>query len=258
MSNLSRLPFLQIVTLLITSNTALAATTTCDLFPTETCSSGTLVDVDIYGDQAVATATMGTTYKRMDVFATVCDPTGWWLHLADSPGDDGYGGDGGQANHDAEAYLYDGYDLHIYGTYDSSRLNTPETLTVSNALDLDDMPTGCTNVQLAFINGSTKTQPSKVHWDADPDLTVASPSVVNWSSLRGPRLGYTASTSSTSVKNGIELDYEDSALADRYKWYIGINRMVDSLGSTSSRDGGGVSYACVVLSTTTTEPSSCL
>lgn len=248
---------LSILALCGLSTSAFAAT--CDIFPTSSCSSSSGVSVSSgttpAGDlAAVATVNM-SGYQRLDVFAYVCDPTGWALHLADSPSDNGYGGDASTTDHDAEAYLFDGYDLHFYSAQDVTRSLFPSIAIINDAINPDSFDSaGCGVVQLAFVNGSSTSANSQVVFDGDatgaydaPDLTL--------SSVYGPRLGYAATTSTSTTTRGVETDYEDRALSDRYKWYVGVNRVVQS---ALSRYGSGVEEACIVMSTTTAEPSSCL
>lgn len=46
-------------------------------------------------------------YTSLELSFETCAPTGWSLHLADSPSCSGYGGDGGEFSNDAELQLLD-------------------------------------------------------------------------------------------------------------------------------------------------------
>ena len=235
---------------------ASAATVSCDVYPTSTCASS-VASVTTTSSAAVAQVNMASgTYQRLDLFATVCDPSGWVLHLADSPTNDGYGGDSTTTDHDAEAYLYGGYDFAAYSATDKTRSKTAATLLVTDAVQVEDLDasSGCVEVRMSFANATSTSAPTTIEFEPDPTGALAYPPAAgSMASLYGPRLGYIYGT--TSAKRGVEQDKEDSASTDLYYWYVGVNRLY---GSTT-RTGGGVRAACIVLSTSaSTEPSTCL
>ena len=85
--------------------------------------------IDVVGNTntcsgAIVTAVMGsrgradvdmTGYTELELRAMVCDPSGWVVHLADSPTCDGGGGDVGTSSNDAEVYFFNGVDYQMYG-----------------------------------------------------------------------------------------------------------------------------------------------
>lgn len=247
---------LAILSLVGLSSASYAAT--CDVFPTNTCSTSVAsvsTGTTSAGDKTAVAAVSMSGYQRLDVFARVCDPSGWALHMADSPTTNGWGGDAGTTDHDAEAYIYDGDGFQFYGAYDFNRAAYPSITAVNHAINPDSLDAdGCGVVQMAFVNASSTSAATSVLFDGDATDAYDAPEIqVN--SMYGPRLGYTSTTSSTVTTRSIETDYEDRAsLADRYKWYVGVNRTVGS----PSRFGSGVEEACIVQSTTTAEPASCL
>lgn len=52
---------------------------------------------------------------RAEICFTACDPSGWTLHVADSPSCNGYGGDGSDFSNDAELQL-NGTTLALYAS----------------------------------------------------------------------------------------------------------------------------------------------
>lgn len=196
---------------------------------------------------------MGSTYRinmsgyqRMDLFASVCNPTGWTLHVTDSPTADGYGGDGATTDHDAEGYLFSNTQFQYFSSFEMSRWVAGNVVTNKNAF-----PGGCKTVHIAAIHPSGSAS-STFRFEGD----TANPSyTTDVQSLYGMKLGYTACATSTSSQRAVECDWEDAALGDKNYWYIGLNRTVGS----SSRFGTGVSSACIVLnSDPNANPSSCL
>jgi len=188
---------------------------------TNNCTDNVITATLTSGIYRVLRANLGTTYQRLDVFANVCNPTNWWIHLADSPTTNGFGGDAGTANHDAEAYLL-GSQFQMY-TMDNSR----GAAWPSYRSDGVAATSGCYRVQWAIFE-------SRVLFDDDPD--PSDPFRVDVTTSRGfERSPYA------------EPDAEDSTGADSNLWYVGLNRTVGS----ASRVGTGVNKACFVLSTTT-------
>jgi hypothetical protein len=187
-----------------------------------------------------------SSYRRLDLFASICNPTGWAMHLTDSPSANGYGGDGASTDHDAEGYLIGGSSLEFYSAYDMTRI----------------LPGAYLNKRGAFPGGCSVVRMAAFHDAGSPDSTfqfvgdISKPEIsTEVSSLHGMKIGYTSCSSSTSSQRSIECDYENRSLSDQNYWYIGINRTVGS----SSRTGTGVQRACVVLnSDASVTPASCL
>lgn len=74
------------------------------------------MDVSLAGGRGLAVLDLGG-YASLDLTVETCSPTGWSLHLADSPSCDGYSGDGGQFSNDAEVQLLD-TTISVYGSQD--------------------------------------------------------------------------------------------------------------------------------------------
>jgi len=60
---------------------------------TNNCTDNVITATLTSGIYRVLRANLGTSYQRLDVFANVSNPTNWWIHLADSPTTNGFGGD---------------------------------------------------------------------------------------------------------------------------------------------------------------------
>ncbi|MBK9262118.1 MAG: hypothetical protein IPM54_20230 [Polyangiaceae bacterium] len=205
--------------------------------------SGTVTNI-VTGTAATYRVKM-TGYRRMDVFADVCNPTGWWLHVGDSPTNDGWGGDSAKTDHDAEVHM-NGNGLSSYSSYDMVRGEAGAATRAWNVY-----PGGCKTVKMTVYHASGSTN-SMFRFFSDKANTTPSFEI---ESLHGFKIGYSACSSSTSTSRSIECDWEDKVLADKDYWYVGVNR---SIGS-ASRTGSGVSRACIVLnSDINTNPTSCL
>jgi len=161
-------------------------------------------------------------YVRLDAYVDVCNPTGFSMHFADSPTCNGYGGDSGTANHNAEAHTA-GTGIYIYGSDDTSRGGTEPGMIRRNAIP----STGC----------------YRVHWAIDED-DVAFEDFTALSTSANIKLH---SFETFEVPPYSETDNEDTTGADAPFWYFGLNRSVAS----ASRTGTGVGRACLVLSRTT-------
>ena len=192
------------------------------------CTEGIITATTTSGIYRVLRADVGSSYLRLDVFADVCNPTSWWIHLADSPTTNGFGGDGATTQHDAEAYILGGA-FQMY-TMDNSRGNAWP----SYRSDAVTASTGCYRVQWAISE-------SRVLFDDDPNPADAF-RVDVFTSRGFERSPYA------------EPDSEDPTGANANLWYIGLNRTVGS----SARIGTGVNKACFVLSTTTAPSPSVL
>lgn len=182
---------------------------------TNTC-TGAVTQLTSVGSQRTLRANMAG-FQRMDVFVDLCYPTGITFHAGDSPTNDGYGGDGGSTNHDAEAHFI-GTHLAIYDD-DFGNLSTLEQNVIPAS--------GCFRVQWSFMENTLLF---------DNDGNPADAAKVALDSYEGFELAPYAET-----------DSEDPSGADANFWYVGLNRTVGWDG----RNGTGLNKACFVLSTTT-------
>lgn len=195
---------------------------------TDTCTENVITATTTSGIYRVLRADLGADYQRLDVFADVCDPTGWWIHLADSPTSNGFGGDGATTRHDAEAYLL-GSQFQMFSMDDDRGGSWPSYRSIAVT-----STSGCYRAQWAISE-------SRVLYDDDPN--AADPFRVDVFTSRGfARSPYA------------EPDSEDPSEANANLWYVGLNRTVASPG----RAGTGVGKACFVLSTTTSPSPSVL
>jgi len=159
---------------------------------------------------------------RLDAYVDVCNPTGYSMHFADSPTCDGYGGDAGTANHNAEAHTA-GTGIYIYGSDDTTRGGTEPGTARRNAIP----SSGC----------------YRVHWAIDEDDV----SFEDFTGLSTAAQISLHSYETFEVPPYNEPDYEDTTSADAPYWYFGLNRTVGA----AYRTGTGVGRACLVLSRTT-------
>lgn len=166
-------------------------------------------------------------YARLDALIEVCNPTGWWIHFGDSPGNNGGGGDGGQTDHDAETYFTD-QTFYAIGTFNYNQGALDPIVTVPNLVASNI----CRTVQYTI-------QESRVDFDDDGNTADAALQTVQSLGLH-----------ELSPYN--ESDGEDPYGADASYWYAGINRTY----ADASRYGAGVSRVCFVLSTTANPASS--
>lgn len=222
-------------------------TITCNLYPTFDCfgvatkyGSGSqtsyMTDMNIFG----------INFRRMDMFAEICNPYGWVLHLSDSPTADGYGGDYGSTDHHAEGNLMNGTMFDVNSAHDHYRHIYPTSVQTRNAVSA----TGCTDVQMTAYHAVG----AKESYLVFKNLTTGAPATTV-RSLHGMKLGYSVCPSSDSRERSSECDWVDSDLSDQYLWYIGLNRVVNG----TYRQGTGVNKACMVLDTNiSASPASCL
>ncbi len=159
-----------------------------------------------------------TGFVRLDAILDLCSPTGYTHHFADSPTCNGFGGDGGTANHNAEAHN-SGANWYFYGVDPSSLPRVVETGVLATG--------GCYQVHYAI-------QEDRLRFDDDGDPA---------DSFRIDLTSY----DTFELAPYAEADAEDPSGADANLWYVGLNRTVAS----SSRSGTGVDRACFVLSDTT-------
>lgn len=186
-----------------------------------TCTDGIITATYSSGVQRVLQVNLSPSYVRLDVFINVCNPTGYWSHIGDSPTNDGYGGDAGTTQHDAEAHFV-GTGLLTWGMYNPRVSSWP-----SYRSDAVVAASGCYRVQWTAWES---------HFQFDDDGDPADT----------PRVDF-ASSRSIESSPYLESDTEDPTGANANLWYVGINRTVYS----ALRSGTGVNQACFVLSTTT-------
>jgi hypothetical protein len=160
----------------------------------------------------------GGLWQSLTLRVRVCDPTGWFVHIGDSSTNNGFGGDGATASHDAEAHAI-GNTLQVYRADFGS----------GSFLSCQTPSLGCT--------GGCVTQDWTVINDRltyDPDTATAGP---------------------VSICDNIylfdfppydETDVEDPNGLDVDKLHIGLNRTYQARGT-----GTGVQKACFYLSTST-------
>jgi hypothetical protein len=193
--------------------------------------------------QLVGKINMGASgYRRLDLFAQVCAPKQWVLHITDSPSANGWGGDGATTDHDAEGYLT-GTTFEYFSAYDMSRGIPGAYVQTANAFS------GQCNVVHMVAYHSTNDPVSYFSFTGGAPATVVK-------SPFGMKLGYTSCASPASPQRSIECDWENAALTDSGIWYVGINGTV---GSTTTRYGLGTTKHCIVLGTDVNlSPPSCL
>ncbi len=217
-------------TLLVTALPA-AAQYKCDVnlaANTSSCTGGPITAVSGGNTDDQRTFRVNTSgYARLDALIEVCNPTGWWIHFGDSPGNDGGGGDGGQTYHDAETY-FTGTTFYTIGTYNYSQGALDPIVTVPNLVASNI----CRTVHYTL-------QESRVDFDDDGNAADTALQTVQSLSLH-------------EVSPYNESDGEDPYGNDANYWYAGINRTY----ADAYRNGTGVTRVCFVLSTTANPSSS--
>ncbi len=190
---------------------------------THDCTEGKITITTSSGSQRVLRVDLSTNppnFVRLDAFVDVSSPTAYWIHFADSPTCNAFGGDSGTAIHDAEAYIL-GRRFDAYGM-------DPTSQPIMSSQDVVPASGGY-RVQWSILK-------DRVLFDDDGDPADA------------PRLEVTSTRHfEIAPYPANEPDSEDSTGADANRWYVGLNRTV----GLSSRSGTGVTKACFVLSTTT-------
>ena len=217
----------------------LNGSTTCD---------PTYVDANQYDPQEwTATANMrhkGINFRRMDVFTELCEPTKYALSLADSPSANGWGGDSGHTDHDAEMHLY-GTGAHFFSTTDYAHGVFANHSSLGAAVDTSG---GCQVVHTVLYQAEGSPVGVFSIDGGNSPLTIRDD--------RGFQLETQACAGGANdPARGISCDHEDAGLDQDFTWHLGLNRTVGS----GSRDGTGVQRACVVLhEDINSAPESCL
>lgn len=195
---------------------------------TNSCTGGPITPVSGVNGSSQRTFQINTSgYARLDALIEVCNPTGYWFHVGDSPGNDGGGGDGGQTYHDAETY-FDGTTFYTIGTFNYNQNALDPIVTVPNLVASNI----CRTVHYTV-------QESRVDFDDDGNAADAPIQTVQSLGLH-------------EVSPYNEPDGEDPNGNYAHLWYAGINRTY----ANSSRTGTGVTRVCFVLSTTTAPAAS--
>ena len=105
--------------------------------------------------QYITTIDMGA-YSSLAMTATVCNPTGWLFDLADSPTDNGFGGDSGTSMNDAEIQIQSA----ALAVYSNDYGGTATLDSTPNYIPVN----GCSTVQwLVLDQNFTSVQPSGVN-----------------------------------------------------------------------------------------------
>lgn len=177
--------------------------------------------------------------RRVDIFAEVCDPSGWALHLSDSPTGTGFG-DRGTADHQAQAYLLDD-DFYLIG-------NTGVLHSYAGAAGQ-----ACETVHFISYQSMQPVSPCESRFSASGHEAWYAPEKRNDLYC----LSYTACPGSGDPGRGLSCDWEDRSFSDRPYVYVGINRAVDS-DPTFNPPGSGIRRACIVVNDADQEPANCL
>lgn len=99
---------------------------------------------------------MPSPHHMLLLDARVCNPRKWVLHIADSPTNDGAGGDAGTTAHDAELYLYDRA-IALFGS-DNSDPRRAGRLWSANLPDFAP-PSGCLDVRFGIADRAVTVEP---------------------------------------------------------------------------------------------------
>jgi len=121
---------------------------------------------DVDWSQSRFGVTVPSTNDELHVGAHICSPSGWVLHIGDSPSNDGYGGDGGDFSNDAEIQFV-ATTLTIYGS-DRSVDDSNHVRTFDDAIAAQ----GCTDAHLVIGDGHVSVDPPGMDEHADDLLRV--------------------------------------------------------------------------------------
>jgi hypothetical protein len=167
---------------------------------------GSIKRIEADGPRSVFVVSM-SRHGRLEITAEVCNPRGYVLLVADSPGCDGGGGDNGESFYDAEVEIRD-FNLTVYPN-DMAQRPTLTTMRPGHQRQVPDYVarTGCSRRTLHLADGW--------FWDGiQPPFPMSSPSLLR---INPP-------PASEGVPDGL--------------WYVGINRSV----YRADRTGSGVRY----------------
>jgi hypothetical protein len=182
-------------------------------------------------------------FRRMDIYAEICDPTLYAFSISDSPTANGWGGDSGTTDHDAEMHMY-GASMLSFSSLDALHNVFANITSVANA-----HAGGCQTVHTVTYH-KAGTHTGVLGFDGGN----GSPISIN--DNHGFKLEYVqCQNGAADPARGISCDFEDAGGDYQSTWHFGLNRTV----GTGSRDGTGVKRACVVLSDDVTHvPADCL
>ena len=145
----------------------------------------------------ITTLNMGA-YTSLTMTAMVCNPTGWIFDLADSPTDNGFGGDAGTSMNDAEIQVQNGTFAVYANDYDNTALLNATPNYISS--------TGCTTITwLVLDQNFTSITPSGINLVSDGLLRINPPT--------------------------------DSPNPPDALWYLGLNVVVSGSGSGRTGTG---------------------
>ena len=184
------------------------------------CTDGVVVPqptISINQRRAQVNLRKGFDWQTFVLRVETCNPSGWTVHIGDSPSNNGFGGDGADTQHDAEAQALN----NILSVYESDIGTSQLTCKFTGP----PSPTGCI-VQQYFVQND--------FFEFDPNVNVAS----NPLSICG-------NGSIFDFNPYDEFDAEDPTGLYENQLYVGLNQTYGS----SSRTGTGVQRACFFLST---------
>jgi hypothetical protein len=167
---------------------------------------GSIKRIEADGPRSVFVVSMAH-HRRLEITADVCDPKGYVLLVADSPGSDGGGGDNGESFYDAEVEIRD-FNLTVYPN-DMAQRPTMTVMRPGHQRQVPDFVarTGCSRRTLHLADGW--------FWDGiQPPFPMSSPSLLR---INPP-------PASEGVPDAL--------------WYVGINRSV----YRADRTGTGVRH----------------
>ncbi|MEM9293401.1 MAG: hypothetical protein AAGD01_17085 [Acidobacteriota bacterium] len=198
-------------------------------FSSEDCSLEDVVDPQPspFGSnqrRAIVDLNQGFNWRSLVVRVETCNPTGWTVHIGDSPTNNGYGGDSGSTSHDAEVQALNNQ-LTVY----ESDIGTSSLTCLFTG---PPNPPGCIVQQYLVRND---------YFEFDPNVPLTT----------NP-LSICSNSTIFDFPNYDEADLEDPSGLYEDKVYVGLNRTYGS----SSRNGSGIQRACFFLSTSATPNNS--
>jgi hypothetical protein len=167
--------------------------------------------------RAVVDLNASFNWASLVVRVETCNGSGYTVHVADSPTNNGFGGDAGSTQHDAEAHTV-GTTLYVYRS---------------------DIGSG-SPLRCQFGGPSSVSGCIVQDWIVRPDELSFDSSTFSSNSLER-----CLSPDLFDFPSYDEADSEDTTGAYEDKLYVGLNRTYGS----ASRSGSGVQRACFFLST---------
>ncbi|MDX1998493.1 MAG: hypothetical protein SF066_12315 [Thermoanaerobaculia bacterium] len=195
--------------------------------PFDSCTGGPNVNVTFNsGTQRVATVDTNNVnnYTTFILRTRVCNGSGFSTHIADSPTQDGFGGDSGSSRHDSE--------FHASGsTLLGFRSDIGTTASLACQFTGPASTAGCVTQDWIVANDSFQF-----------DGSTAAPNAFDV--CNHPWI--------FDLPPYDEADAEDPGSTFADKLYVGLNRVVSTF---SPRTGAGVQEACFFLTTTAYNPA---